>query len=200
MATTNGTSERTIKSWPIADPSHLDLSAQRTGTDTNGSNGHTPSSTAPDADPANAQNLASQVQAKYAAERLKRLRPDFDDQWVKLHTSDKFKHFTHDPWLPADGSTGGINLAEDGDYHFKFIIQGAGFGGLLYAARLVEAGFSSDDIVLIDYAGGFGGTWYWNRYPGLMCDVSSDVYMPLLEETEYIPKHKYSYGQELRVS
>lgn len=139
------------------------------------------------------------VQAKYAVERSKRLRPDFEDQFVKLHTSEQFKHFTHDPWLPHDGSTRGIQLANDKAYSFKFVIQGAGYGGLLYAARLIEAGFRPVDIVLIDYAGDFGGTWYWNRYPGLMCDVAAEVYMPLLEETGYIPKHKYSYGQELRV-
>ena len=89
----------------------------------------------------------AQVQDKYAAERSKRLRPDFEHQFVKLHTSDQFKHFTHDPWLPADGSTHGICLSENQIYSFKFVIQGAGFGGLLYAARLVEAGFKPQDIV-----------------------------------------------------
>lgn len=141
-----------------------------------------------------------QIQAKYAAERTKRLRADFDDQFVQLHKSSQFRHFTSDPWLPADGSTIGLSLVEDRSYEFKFAIQGAGFGGLLYASRLVEAGFNPKDMVLIDYAGGFGGTWYWNRYPGLMCDVAADVYMPMLEETGYMPKHKYSYGQELRVT
>lgn len=31
-----------------------------------------------------------------------------------------------------------------------------------------------------------------------MCDVESYIYMPLLEELNYMPKHKYSYGPELR--
>lgn len=160
---------------------------------TNGNEDHA------EVDIAASERFAEQIQAKYAAERTKRLRADFEDQFVQLHTSDQFKHFTNDPWLPADGSTIGVSLVEDNTYDFKFVIQGAGFGGLLYASRLVEAGFNPKDMVLVDYAGGFGGTWYWNRYPGLMCDVAADVYMPMLEETGYMPKHKYSYGQELRV-
>jgi cation diffusion facilitator CzcD-associated flavoprotein CzcO len=64
--------------------------------------------------------------------------------------------------------------------------------------HLIEAGFNAADIRLVDVAGGFGGTWYWNRYPGLMCDVESYIYMPLLEETGYMPKFKYAYGTELR--
>ncbi|KAL2285486.1 hypothetical protein FJTKL_08149 [Diaporthe vaccinii] len=78
------------------------------------------------------------------------------------------------------------------------LICGGGRSGILYAYRLIEAGFSSKDIVIVDIADGFGGTWYWNRYPGLMCDVKGFVYLPLLEETGYVPKHKYSYGEEIR--
>ena len=61
--------------------------------------------------------------------------------------------------------------------------------------RLREAGF--DDIRVIEQAGDFGGTWYWNRYPGAMCDVESYCYLPLLEELNYIPKRKYSYAPEI---
>lgn len=137
------------------------------------------------------------VHARYAAEREKRLRSDGNSQYILLHGSDKFKHMTEDPWLPADGSVAGIKLAEDERLHFKFVIMGAGYSALLYAARLIEAGCRAEDMILIDYAGGFGGTWYWNRYPGLMCDVAAEVYMPLLEETGYIPKTKYAHGLEL---
>lgn len=86
---------------------------------------------------------------------------------------------------------------KDGD-RIKFLITGASHNGLLFARRLIEAGFSTKDMVLLDTAGGFGGTWYWNRYPGLMCDIESYIYLPLLEETGYVPKHKYSYGEEIR--
>lgn len=140
----------------------------------------------------------SDTMSRYATERDKRLREDGDSQFIRLHQSSRFVHMTHDPWLPADGSVAGQRLSEREELHFKFVLKGAGYGGLLYAARLVEAGYNADDIILIDYAGGFGGTWYWNRYPGLMCDVAAEVYMPLLEETGYIPQTKYAYGYELR--
>ena len=54
------------------------------------------------------------------------------------------------------------------------------------------------EIVLIDKAGGIGGTWYWNRYPGVMCDVESYIYMPMLEEMSYIPTTRYAFGDEIR--
>jgi len=64
--------------------------------------------------------------------------------------------------------------------------------------NLIKAGFSANDIVIVDPAGGFGGTWYWNRYPGLMCDVESYIYLPLLEEMGYMPKRRYASGYEIR--
>ena len=77
----------------------------------------------------------------------------------------------------------------------EFAIIGGGFGGLLMGARLREAGFTS--LRVVENAGDFGGTWYWNRYPGAMCDVESYVYLPLLEELGYMPKHKYSFAPEI---
>lgn len=144
------------------------------------------------------QDGDTDVMAKYAEERDKRLREDGESQFVQLHKSSKFKYMTYDPWLPANGAVTGFKLSQDDQLHFKFVLKGAGYAGLLYAARLIEAGYSPDDIVLVDYASGFGGTWYWNRYPGLMCDVAAEVYMPLLEETGYIPIMKYASGSELR--
>jgi cation diffusion facilitator CzcD-associated flavoprotein CzcO len=76
------------------------------------------------------------------------------------------------------------------------VIVGGGFGGLLAAARLHESGV--EDIRIIEKGGNFGGTWYWNRYPGAQCDIESYIYLPLLEETVYIPKEKYSFGDEIR--
>ena len=69
---------------------------------------------------------------------------------------------------------------------------GGGFGGLLAGARLRERGV--ENIRIIEKGGDFGGTWYWNRYPGLACDVESYIYLPLLEELGYIPVEKYSRG------
>ncbi len=62
-------------------------------------------------------------------------------------------------------------------------------------ARVREAGYTG--IRIIDEGGDFGGTWYWNRYPGLMCDIEAHIYLPLLEETNYAPRHRYAYGPEI---
>ncbi|KAL4938890.1 hypothetical protein BDV06DRAFT_225573 [Aspergillus oleicola] len=65
--------------------------------------------------------------------------------------------------------------------------------------RLITDGIANaNEIRLADSAGGFGGTWYWNRFPGLHCDLESYVYLPLLEETGYVPSHKYSPGAEIK--
>ena len=139
-----------------------------------------------------------QIQQQYAQERDKRLRfrPEGSKQYNDIFRSSKFAHFQKDPWVDSDPPQPQADL-KDGS-RTKFLIIGAGYGGLMFAVRLVQAGFNVDDIRFSDYAGGFGGTWYWNRYPGLMCDIESYIFMPLLEETGYVPKHKYAHGDELR--
>jgi len=72
---------------------------------------------------------------------------------------------------------------------------GGGFGGLQMGARLREAGV--EDLRIIEKGGDFGGTWYWNRYPGAQCDIESYIYLPLLEEVGYMPREKYSYAGEI---
>jgi tetratricopeptide (TPR) repeat protein len=72
---------------------------------------------------------------------------------------------------------------------------GGGFGGLLAGARLREAGV--ERVRMIEKGGDFGGTWYWNRYPGAACDIESYIYLPLLEEIGYIPVEKYSKAAEI---
>ncbi|CEN59967.1 hypothetical protein ASPCAL02408 [Aspergillus calidoustus] len=141
---------------------------------------------------------------RYATETRKRLRADGVNQYADIALSDKLKYLAGDPAIRSEEDCKNnpyiwqIPPVENGG-KARVVIIGAGFGALLYAVRLIQtAGFLADDFVLIDSAWGFGGTWYWNRYPGLMCDVESSVYMPLLEETGYIPKHRYSYGPELR--
>jgi cyclohexanone monooxygenase len=124
---------------------------------------------------------------KYREERDKRLRPDGNDQYVEV-TAD-FSHYVDDPYVEP-GFTREPVVDE-----IEVAIIGAGFGGLLMGARLREAGVES--IRLIERAGDVGGTWYWNRYPGAMCDVESYVYLPLLEEMGYIPQHKYSFAPEI---
>jgi len=74
-------------------------------------------------------------------------------------------------------------------------VVGGGFGGLLTGARLREAGVQ--DVRIIEKGGDFGGTWYWNRYPGAACDIESYIYLPLLEEVGYVPVEKYSRAPEI---
>ena len=74
-------------------------------------------------------------------------------------------------------------------------IIGGGWAGLMTGAEFKKAG---RDVRILDKAGDFGGVWYWNRYPGLMCDTASVVYLPLLEETGYKPTEFYAHGPEIR--
>ncbi|KAH8745897.1 cyclohexanone 1,2-monooxygenase [Diaporthe sp. PMI_573] len=140
--------------------------------------------------------MSQELIEKYTQERAKRLRPDGVAQYIDVR-SKEIQTLASDPWVNYESEAIKNAPLKDGS-NIKFLICGGGHSGILYAYRLIEAGFSSKDIVNVDIAGGFGGTWYWNRYPGLMCDVEGFVYLPLLEETGYVPKHKYSYGQEIR--
>ena len=80
--------------------------------------------------------------------------------------------------------------------HVDALVIGAGLGGLQTAIRLRQAGL--ERIRLIDDAGDIGGTWYWNRYPGVHCDIESYLYLPMLEEVGYVPKWRYAPGGEIR--
>src|SRR3984885_1419826 len=124
---------------------------------------------------------------KYREERDKRLRPDGNEQYVE--TKGDFRRYVDDPYVDPGFTRAPLNDSVDA------VIIGGGFGGLLAAARLREGGVKR--IRGIDKAGDFGGTWYWNRYPGAQCDVESYIYLPLLEETGYIPKERYSYAREI---
>jgi cation diffusion facilitator CzcD-associated flavoprotein CzcO len=124
---------------------------------------------------------------KYLYERDKRLREDGIGQYVEVKA--QFSHFVDDPYVEP-----GFTRAPKFD-HVDFAVIGGGFGGLLMGARLREAGFET--IRMVESGGDFGGTWYWNRYPGAMCDVESYVYLPLLEELGYMTRHKYSFAPEI---
>ena len=146
-------------------------------------------------------SVPEDVMRRYAEERDKRLRADGNAQFVQIHDSERFAHFAKDPWdaeFEELQRTRGVRSSLENGTHTKILIVGGGYGGLVFAVRLLQAGFSIDDLLIVDIAGGFGGTWYWNRYPGLMCDVESYIYMPLLEDLGYMPKHKYAAGPELR--
>jgi cyclohexanone monooxygenase len=123
---------------------------------------------------------------KYREERDKRLRADGNEQYIEV--VGEFARYVDDPYvepLTREPLSDAVDVA----------IIGGGFGGLLAGARLRQAGVN--DIRVIEKGGDFGGTWYWNRYPGAMCDVESYVYLPLLEELGYMPTEKYSHAPEI---
>ncbi|OCK76396.1 FAD/NAD(P)-binding domain-containing protein [Lepidopterella palustris CBS 459.81] len=153
--------------------------------------GAVPSTQALEAEVAGSASLST-VQQKYEQERAKRLRADGAKQFVDFYALERLERFNNDPWVDENSPP-----PADGD-RTEILILGAGYGGLLYAVRLLEAGFELEDIRFADSASGFGGTWYWNRYPGLKCDIESYIYMPLLEETGYMPTEKYCTGLELQ--
>jgi cation diffusion facilitator CzcD-associated flavoprotein CzcO len=129
----------------------------------------------------------SALRDKYRHERDKRVREDGNEQYTEV--SGSFSNFVDDPYVQERIERD--PLSDD----TEVIVIGGGFGGLLAGARLREHGVTS--IRLIEKGGDFGGTWYWNRYPGAMCDVESYVYLPLLEELSYVPSEKYVHAAEI---
>ena len=127
------------------------------------------------------------LRARYREERDKRLRSDGNEQYREV--AGDFSRYVDDPYV-APGYT-----REAVSDEVEVAVIGGGFGGLLVAARLIEAGIS--DLRVIEKGGDFGGTWYWNRYPGAMCDIESYIYLPLLEEMNYVPSEKYAHAPEI---
>ncbi|MDP3854445.1 NAD(P)/FAD-dependent oxidoreductase [Phenylobacterium sp.] len=124
--------------------------------------------------------------AKYIAERDKRLRADGNAQYLEV--KGRLAHYLEDPYTPR------VEREPKTD-HVTFAFVGGGFAGLVTGARLVEAGVK--DVRIVEKGGDFGGTWYWNRYPGAQCDTASMIYMPLLEETGHMPTEKYAHAPEI---
>lgn len=127
------------------------------------------------------------LREKYREERDRRLRQDGNEQYVEV--KGEFAHFLDDPYAEPGFERESLNDK------VEVLVVGGGFGGLLAGARLRQAGV--EDIRIIDPASDFGGTWYWNRYPGIACDIESYTYLPLLEELGYVPKEKYAFGREI---
>jgi cation diffusion facilitator CzcD-associated flavoprotein CzcO len=126
------------------------------------------------------------LRERYREERDKRLRVDGNDQY--LEPTGRFAHLLEDTYTrPAPRSS----LHED----VEVLVVGAGFAGLVTAARMRQAGI--EDVRLVDKAGDVGGVWYWNRYPGAMCDTAAMIYLPLLEETGTVPSAKYVAAPEI---
>lgn len=127
------------------------------------------------------------LRAKYRHERDRRIHSDGAKQYRRA--AGEFGYYAKDPYTPR-------TEREPKTDRVEVLIIGAGFGGLLTASRLREKGV--DSVRLMDEAGDVGGTWYWNRYPGIHCDIESYVYLPLLEEVGYVPKWRYAPGEEIR--
>ena len=126
------------------------------------------------------------LREKYKQEREKRLREDGNEQYIEVKGD--FAKYIDDPYVdPIERDP----VSDEVDV----LIIGGGFGGLLAGARLREAGVK--DIRIVEKGGDFGGTWYWNRYPGAQCDIEAYVYLPLLEELGYMPKEKYTHAPEI---
>jgi cation diffusion facilitator CzcD-associated flavoprotein CzcO len=128
-----------------------------------------------------------QLRQRYRLEQQKRLRPEGMAQWREL--KDEFEDLDRDPFVEP-GFTRKPVVEET-----TVVIVGGGFAGMLTAIDLGKHGIT--DFRIVEKAGDFGGTWYWNRYPGCMCDVESYTYLPLLEETGFMPSERYASATEI---
>lgn len=128
------------------------------------------------------------LRRKYRQERDRRIRKDGLAQFVEMVGD--YRRYIEDPDIA--GAETRAPLAD----HVEVLIVGAGWSGMVAAARMHQAGIT--DVRLVDNGRDFGGTWYWNRYPGVQCDIESYIYMPLLEETDYVPTEKYASGKEIQ--
>lgn len=120
----------------------------------------------------------AQLEEKYREERKKRFRPEGPAQYVA--TEGDFARFADDPYggepAPRPAQTDLVDV----------VLVGAGISGLSASVELRKAGVHNFRV--IDQAADFGGTWYWNRYPGVRCDVEAYIYLPYLEETGHVAR------------
>lgn len=130
----------------------------------------------------------SALRRRYRHERERRVRPDGPRQY--LGADAEFGYYAADPYVKEQAEREPLRDTVD------VTVVGGGFGGILAGARLRQRGV--ERVRVIDTAGDFGGTWYWNRYPGIHCDIESHVYLPMLDETGYVPRWKYAPGEEIR--
>ena len=77
---------------------------------------------------------------------------------------------------------------------YDVIVIGAGFAGMYAVYKFRELGLR---VLAYEKGSDVGGVWYWNRYPGIACDVESYSYLPLLEEMGYVPSMKFASGFEI---
>ena len=136
------------------------------------------------------QEYYDDIKQKFAEERDLRLayRPEGTQQF----TSDlvgSLEKYAVDPFVED------VEAREPINDTVEVLFIGGGFSALLTSARLRERGVES--IRIVERGGDVGGTWYWNRYPGVACDVVAYDYLPLLDEMDYVPVNHYSRGPEI---
>jgi len=128
-----------------------------------------------------------ELRKKYLDERDKRLNALGAEQYVDI--KGEFAEFADDPWVKETLKRDPIDIDTD------VAVLGGGMAGILSSISLTRRGVT--DFLIIEEAADLGGTWYWNRYPGIRCDIESYIYMPLLEEAGTVPTEKYSGGAEI---
>ncbi|WP_419946556.1 flavin-containing monooxygenase [Candidatus Poriferisodalis sp.] len=136
------------------------------------------------------QSYYDDIKARFAEERDVRLghRPP----GTQMYTSDlvgELARYEEDPYSAE------LPEREAVCDEVEVLFIGGGFSALLTSARLRQKGVES--IRIIERGADVGGTWYWNRYPGVACDVVSYDYLPLLDETGYVPSRHYATGEEI---
>ena len=136
------------------------------------------------------QSYYDEIKSKFAEERDLRLayRPEGTQQFTSELDGELAKYAV-DPYAGEREEREPINDT------VEVLFIGGGFSALLTSARLREKGVES--IRIVERGGDVGGTWYWNRYPGVACDVVSYDYLPLLDEMDYVPVNHYSRGPEI---
>ncbi|CAL9659331.1 Baeyer-Villiger monooxygenase [Streptomyces sp. enrichment culture] len=130
----------------------------------------------------------AELRERYRLERERRVRPDGVRQY--LGADAEFGYYAADPYAGEPAQREPVRDRVD------VAVVGGGFGGILAGARLRQKGVRR--VRVIEKGGDFGGTWYWNRYPGIHCDIEAHVYLPMLDETGYVPEWKYAPGEEIR--
>ncbi|RYD47908.1 MAG: NAD(P)/FAD-dependent oxidoreductase, partial [Sphingomonadales bacterium] len=128
------------------------------------------------------------LRQKYRRERDKRINRNHGDQYVRP-VDDFASAYETDPHMPVQPRD---TISED----LEVAILGGGWTALLAGYHLRQSGVS--DFRHIEHGGDFGGVWYWNRYPGIQCDNESYCYLPLLEETGFMPSKRFADGKEIQ--
>jgi cation diffusion facilitator CzcD-associated flavoprotein CzcO len=136
------------------------------------------------------QSYYNDIKQRFAEERDLRLsyRPEGRSQYTTDLSSTLAKHEA-DPFAEKIIERQPIVDTVD------VLCIGGGFSALLAAARLREKGVES--IRIVENGSDVGGTWYWNRYPGIACDTPSYDYIPLLDEMGKVPPSYYAKGPEI---